>query len=205
MLRITELLPDPTEPGNDSDFEWIEVANLGREPAALGGVLLGDNQGAIALPDMTLAPGAALVIAGLRAAVPEASAYRPSEGFSNGLANGGDRVALFLHDRSLIDAMSYGSDTTYDRPPLPSPPPGSSLVRRFADDGTFARYEVQSQPSPGKVDPPVAIAAAATSEAAATSPDWLAWGTLALLGVGALGAAGVRRYRVARREAASAS
>lgn len=203
MLRITELMPDPVEPGNDADFEWIEVANLGREPASLAGMLLGDNHGALALPAITLEPGLVLVVAGMRASVPEVSAHRPPQGFSNGLANGGDRIALFLPNRTVVDALSYGSDTTYDRPPLPSPEPGSSLVRRFADDGTYAGFEVVAKPTPGKLEPRVSATSAATSEAATEGPDVLAWAALALVGVGALGAAGVQRYRVVRGESAA--
>ena len=40
-------------------------------------------------------------------------------------------------------------DATYDRPALPAPGAGRSLVRRFADDGSFQRAEVATSPTPG--------------------------------------------------------
>lgn len=198
MLRIVELLPDPAEPGNDADFEWVEVANLGLEPASLSGVVLADNQGTVPLPDLTLDAGTVLIVAGRRAAVPEVLAYRPPQGLANGLGNGGDRLALSLADGTVVDALSYGTDTTYDSPALPAPGAGASLVRRFADDGTFAGFEVMAKPSPGVLDrsrpSSSPVAAASTSRAA----DPLAWGALVLIGVGALGVAAVQRYRVVR-------
>jgi hypothetical protein len=203
LLRISELLPDPAQPGADSDYEWIEVVNLARDVAELNGILLADNQGAIALPAIVLGPRQALVIAGARAQVPEASAYWPPGGFSNGLANGGDRLVLYLADGTVIDALSYGSDATYDRPSLPAPDAGKSLVRRFADDGTFAGAVMDASPSPGVLEDP-ALESRADQPAAATAADgatrfagW-AWVTLALIGLGAIGAAVLQRYRSLR-------
>ena len=69
MLRITEVLSDPVEAGNDADFEWIEIANLGREVVSLAGLLLADNQGTIELPSLVLAPGSVLLVAGAQARV----------------------------------------------------------------------------------------------------------------------------------------
>jgi hypothetical protein len=204
LLRISELLPDPVEPGADSDYEWIEIANFGREPADLKGLLLSDNQGAIVLPAIALGPRQVLVIAGARASVPEATAYWPPGGFSNGLANGGDRLVLYMPDGTLIDALSYGSDATYDRPPLLAPDPGKSLVRRFADDGTLASTAMDSSPSPGILEDVVAEsstsqpAAATAGGTAETKFEGWAWITLALIGAGAICALAFQRYRAVK-------
>ena len=202
VLRITEVYSDPPEPGNDADFEWIEIANLGAEAASLAGLLLADNQGTVELPALTLRPGGVIVVAGPQAKVPEAVAWWPPGGFSNGRGNAGDRLALFRADGQIIDALSYGSDTTYDRPALPAASAGRSLVRRFADDGSFQRAEVAAAPTPGVVsdrEPGVERDASTVVEAAATRPfDIAGWGALATIGVGAMGAAAVQRYRVAR-------
>ena len=63
-VRITELLPDPLEPGPDAEFEWVELTNLGAEPVSLEGLQLRDNAGAVALPAITLPPGASIVFGG---------------------------------------------------------------------------------------------------------------------------------------------
>jgi hypothetical protein len=146
-----------------------------------------------------------LVIAGARADVPDGSSYRPPSGFSNGLANGGDRIALYFEDGTVIDALSYGSDGTYDRPPLPAPEAAKSLVRRFADDGTFASAEVSSSPSPGVLEvvasavrTPPGVSGPPTIEAVEGRFDPRAWAALGVIGVGALLAAAVQRYRVVK-------
>ncbi len=208
MLRITELMPDPPEPGNDADFEWIEVTNVGIEPLSLAGITLRDNAASLPLPDMVLQPGVSLVLAGPRAAVPEATAFWPSGGLLNGLGNSGDRLALFAPDGRIIDALSYGSDVTYDNPPLPAPGPGRSLRRYFGDDGTYAGYEVTDTPSPGRIEPPPASlqgTPAAPSDSTTpridvtTPTDRTSWYILAGLGAAALAAAGGQRLWAMRR------
>lgn len=207
LLRITELMPDPVEPGVDAEYEWIEIANLGTRPAALGGLLLADNAGAIELPAVTLSAGGVLVVAGARAQVPEDVAFWPPGGFSNGLGNGGDRLVLYRADGAVIDALSYGSDATYDRPPLLAPGSGRSLMRTFADDGTLLAAEVSGSPSPGVLTAqPTSDRAGAAGVVSASiarprggAIDSLGWAALGAIGVGGVGAAIVQRYRVARR------
>jgi len=205
MLRITELLPDPQEPGNDADFEWVEVTNIGTEPISLAGVTLRDNSRTLPLPDMVLPPGVSLVLAGPRAAVPEASAFWPAGGLFNGLGNSGDRLALIAPDGRLIDALSYGSDITYDNPPLPAPGAGRSLRRYFGDDGAYAGFEVSAAPSPGRIEPPPPQLQATPGIGAGTDDgrttdldhaddgDRMNWIVLAGLGTIALAAAGGQR------------
>jgi hypothetical protein len=210
MLRITELLPDSQEPGNDADFEWVEVTNVGTEAIPLAGIELRDNKGVVALPDLVLQPGVSLVLAGPRAVVPEASAFRPAGGLSNGLGNSGDRLALIAPDGRIIDALSYGSDTTYDNPPLPAPGAGRSLRRYFGDDGTYAGFEVSDTPSPGRIEPPSAQLQAtpgvSTSggttisfESEGDGSSRTSWIVLAGLGTAALAALGGQRLRELRR------
>ncbi|MEZ4552960.1 MAG: lamin tail domain-containing protein [Dehalococcoidia bacterium] len=212
LLRITELMPDPVEPGNDADFEWVEVSNVGGVAVDLGGMLLRDNTGAVALPEVTLQPGASLVLAGPRAAVPQASAFWPAGGLSNGLGNSGDRLALLAADGRVIDALSYGSDATYDSPPLPAPGAGRSLKRYLGDDGSFAGYEVSDEPSPGRFEPPPARvdASEASSEGGAASAGGggtdSTWYVLGGLGAVALaGAAGQRLWALRRGDGGAAA
>ncbi len=215
-LRITELMPDPPEPGSDREFEWVEVTNVGSQPLPLVGITLRDNTATLALPDIVLAPGASLVLGGPRAAVPEASVYRPPEGLFNGLGNTGDRLALLTAEGRIIDALSYGSDTTYDDPALPAPGAGRSLKRYFADDGTYAMSEVSDAPSPGRIEPapsptPTATAGPASERGGGSSRvapimetgdsrQWTNWAVPVGIGGLALLAAVGQRLWVLRRD-----
>ena len=157
LLRVTELLPDPLQCGPDADFEWIELTNIGATPLSLDGFALRDNVGLIALPALSLPPGASIVIAGPLANVDEALTYRPPGGLSNGLGNGGDRLELVAPAGHRVDALSYGSALTYVRPgdpPLPPPGPGRSLGRPFADHGTVLHAGVRDPAAPGHARAP---------------------------------------------------
>lgn len=203
LLRITELLPDPEQPGRDAAFEWIELTNFGDRAERLDRFELRDNHGSVPLPAITLPPGASIVIAGPQAEVADAYTYRPPGGLSNGLGNGGDSLALFTVDGRRVDQLSYGSDTTYAARPMPAPGAGNSLRRRFADDGTLAAVEVTGQHSPGVTEALPASSAGATetlqgqaanpSAALGTPTDRVAWIALLVVAAGALlGAAGMR-------------
>ena len=199
MIRITEILPDPAEPGRDGDVEWIELANLGAVPVALEGYELRDNAGSATLPALTLPPGSVVVVAAPDAVVPEAVAVRLAGPISNGLGNGGDRLALVSPVGDAIDTLSYGTDTTYDAPPLPAPPPGQSLQRIFADDGSLVAVRVSATPSPGRLDAPggtdpeteVTTALASTAGGRSNETAYL------LLGIGVSALAGAAGWRVA--------
>src|SRR5262249_36911599 len=91
---------------------------------------------------------------------------------------------------------------TYDKPALPAPGPGKSLVRHFADDGSFISAEVSSNPTPGVLDT-IEVSSKATDAhqpavQATASSSSLAYIALGGLGVVALAAAGAQRYRTAR-------
>ena len=143
LLRITELLPDPLQSGADAEYEWIEVGNVGMVPVSLGGLFLADNRARIALPALTLPPAGALVVAGPLAEIGDAIALRHSRGLFNGLGNRGDRLALATEDGAIIDALSYGSDDSVDRPPLKAPRAralaAAPLRRRRSADGDHRR------------------------------------------------------------------
>ena len=156
---------------------------------------------------------------------------RVAGGLFNGLGNGGDRVALLARDGRRVDALSYGTDASYDDPPLSAPGPGRSLQRHFADDGTLQAVEIAAEPSPGRVEPPdtrrasaqlaamagaagAASAAGAAEEAtppplASPPPQRLddgganraAWIALVALALGALGGVAAFRVRELLRDA----
>ena len=204
-------MPDPPEAGTDADFEWVELTNVGPVALSLESFTLRDNSGAIALPRLTLPAGASIVIAGPRAQVEGSVAFRPHGGLSNGLANAGDRLALFTADGLRIDALSYGTDRAYrraDERPLPAPGPGRSLRRTFAGDGSSLTTTSISEPSPGRVETPVPEAATAVEQetsaappaARGTSTNRLAWAALLIVAAGALAGAAAQRLRGLRAE-----
>ena len=222
LLRITELLSNPIAPGPDTDLEWIEVTNVGSDPLPLAGLVLEDNAASVALPELVLPPGGSLVVGGVSAEIGEALAVRLPGGLFNGLGNKGDRVALLTADGRRIDALSYGSDATYDQPPLAAPGPGESIERRFAKNGTLTAIAISSRPSPGRTDVPTAFTEVEAATPAAETPtgtasaggpaealreplegsgnaNRAAWIVLILLALGGLVGAGAFRVRELRR------
>lgn len=174
MLRITELLPDPLAPGADAAHEWVELANLGEAPALLGGLVLRDNETTVALPEVTLPAGAAIVIGGPLAAVERALLYRPAGGLGRGLANDGDRLALLDAKGQALDTLSYGDDPAYRRaeePPHPAPGPGRSLRRHFDAAGRLLAVEVADTPSPGVIETAPSASMGAAAPAAASTAE----------------------------------
>ncbi len=204
LLRITELMPDPAEAGADAAFEWIELTNVGASPLSLGDFSLRDNSGEITLPRLTLPSGASIVIAGPLARVEGAVTFRPADGLSNGLANAGDRLALYTTAGLRIDALSYGTDDTFRQPgeaALPAPGPGRSLRRDFLDDGSLLHAAVSDEPSPGRVEaveqpaPETARAPDRVQEGSRGDTNVSAWAVLVLAAAGALAGAGALRVR----------
>ncbi|MBM4416310.1 MAG: lamin tail domain-containing protein, partial [Chloroflexi bacterium] len=166
-LRITELLPDPEPPGSDGDFEWVELSDLGDEPAQLDGLVLRNNRAETALPERTLPPGASLVIAAPQASLPPglAHVHALARAIGNRLGNAGDRLALVAADGTILDALSWGWHAAYDNPPLLAPGPGESLRRYFADDGSLLAMQIALAPSPDALEPPPAATEAAAAAA----------------------------------------
>lgn len=214
LVRITELLPDPVEVGQDAAYEWVELTNVGSEPAPLDGMTLVDNSGvAIELPAITLPAGASIVIAGQAASVDGALVYRPPEGMWNGLANDGDRLELRAAGGFAVDALSYGAGAdASDDSPLPRPAPGHSIERRFDASGALIATSIEDAPSPGRttiVVPAPDAASAGSSVAEAEGPpsserstqaarsERGTWLLLALASAAVLALAGWSRLRVA--------
>ncbi|MFN8638699.1 MAG: lamin tail domain-containing protein [Dehalococcoidia bacterium] len=205
-LRITELMPDPAESGPDGDFEWVELANLGGEARALEEYMLADNGGSVLLPALVLEPMEVVVVAAGRAALPSTvRAVTLAGGFSNGLGNAGDHLAIVGPGGVVIDGVSWGADRTYaiGRPDLGAPGAGRSIVRRFADDGSFVEAAISAHPSPGSIEDSLAAPGASgvgtgtASVAAASGAGWGDRGWMLLLGVAvvALGIAAAGRVR----------
>ena len=134
-LLLSEVLYNAPQEGTDSAYEWVEIVNPGEAPVSLAGWALSDNGGRDALPAADLDPGEYLVIAataaGFRTNHPNFTGKLLSlEGsIGNGLSNTSDVVHLLAPDGTVIDAMSYGENTTAFAPPCPDVPAGQSLAR----------------------------------------------------------------------------
>jgi|GEM_PF-1649612 len=205
-LRITEVMPDPIQPGRDADYEWVELTNLGEHAVDIAGTALRDPQASTALPSLVVAPGASVVIA---AALAEVDSDARIEGaIGNGLGNEGDRLELLDASGRVVDAFEYGSGDL-------AVAPGESVQRWFDRSGQLEGTAVRP-PSPG-VHEPVApsesagvsgdagdeASVAATeetetseSERSSEGPDSMAWMLLIAVGGGALG--GVAAQRIGR-------
>lgn len=128
-LRISEVVSDPSEPGRDAPYEWVELVNTGTEPINLGGWSIEDASGRDALPSITIPPGEYVVIAGKLAALPSGVVSVPlADGdIGNGLGNDGDLLRLVAPDGTVVDEMSYGDNTSVFDPAPGAPPAGRSI------------------------------------------------------------------------------
>jgi hypothetical protein len=225
-LRITELLPNAPQSGVDTEYEWVEITNLGTAAASTEGMLLRDNRAETVIDAVVLGPGGSLVVAGALADTGSAAVVQRVPAIGNGLANSGDRLALVAADGSVVDALSYGSDTTYADPeqPIVAPRPGHSIERRFATDGTLVEVAHLEIPTPGVAvilpagaadhDPPGEVAAETGFNApgAEDAPDehltpieespvhGSMWAVLILLAVGTVGGVVAQRVVSVMRE-----
>ncbi len=138
---------------------------------------MADNAEADAIPAIVLPSGQFLVIAatasGFFANHPGYAGPLVSlEGIiGDGLINAGDRVLLLAPDGTLIDAMSYGSDTGIFDPPCPDVDPGWSLARVPPDEDTNTRADwlPQATPHPG-LPLPAPTATPTSTEAPTRTP-----------------------------------
>ena len=153
-IVINEVQANPVASGIETDFEWVELFNPGPVGVALGGWRLSDARAMTVLPEITIAPGGYAVVAGARFAerYPDAPGERVTvPRIGNGLGNSGDGLQLADGAGSVIDALSWGDNTSAFDPPAPAAPGGSSLERVPAgrDSNVAADWVVQATPSPG--------------------------------------------------------
>lgn len=203
QVRITELLPDPVQPGRDADYEWVELTNLGASPVDIAGMALRDGQASTDLASAIIPPGASVVIAGASAEVD--SDVRLDGPIGNGLGNDGDRLELVDAAGNIVDVVVYGAGSAL----LPGP---GETVQRWFGPGTSLSGEAVGPPSPGLHGTPTPGSGTTTSTSTATltaadagSPgdedgaepagaDRLAWMLLLAVGGGAVGGAVIQRF-----------
>ena len=131
-LIISEVHPNIVSDGSSAQsHEWVEIHNLEPHPVNLDGWTIEDSQAIASLPDLTLEPGATVVVVGKSSdiVVPagELLIILESRAIGTGLRNAGDRVALVNPYGVRHDAVSWGDVRwpTYSDPPNPR----QSLIR----------------------------------------------------------------------------
>jgi hypothetical protein len=161
-LLISEVLYDST--GDEPDGEWIEIYNNTSSPMEMTDWTVSDNISTdVISPTVTIPAGGCLVIA-----ASSEGFYTNHPGFTgaivfiadgrigNGLGNTGDRLILKDSEGTVIDQMSYGTDTTAFDPACPDVSEGYSLERSPANEDTDTAQDwiEQESPDPGAVTVP---------------------------------------------------
>jgi hypothetical protein len=137
----------------------LELLNRTNQAIVLRNWTISDNMVTETLPTITIPPGTFFVVAGRVASFivnfPGFSGLiveMPDGTIGNALGNTGDRLILRDSRGVLIDALSYGDDTSVFDPPCPAVAAGHSLERRPAgyDTGQASDFVDNPSPSPGQ-------------------------------------------------------
>jgi eight-cysteine-cluster-containing protein len=161
-LLISEVLYDPL--GTEPNEEWIEIFNNASSPVELTDWTISDNMSTdVISPTVTIPVGGCIVIAvseDFYASYPDftgAIVFIADGKIGNGLGNAGDRLILKDDEGTVIDQMSYGTDTTAFDPACLGVAAGHSLERSPAnvDTDTAEDWIDQEFPNPGAVTIPI--------------------------------------------------
>lgn len=105
-VAIDELMYHPAEVG-EGGADWIELTNTSDATVDLSGWSLVDGVAFAFADGTTLAPGAFLVLANDAAAMRRDHPGVPFLAFDGGLANGGERLALYDRCGALVDEVRW--------------------------------------------------------------------------------------------------
>jgi len=156
-IVINEVQYDPVQGGTDAAFEWLELLNRTDRTVDLTDWRIADNYGVDYLPSLLLAPGGFAVIAagsGFYDNFPDFTGdivFVADGSIGNGLNNDGDHLILMDSTERVIDALSYGDDTTIMLPSCLDVAGGHSLERQPAglDTDQASDFVDNGAPSPG--------------------------------------------------------
>ncbi|MBI4022907.1 lamin tail domain-containing protein [Candidatus Berkelbacteria bacterium] len=141
--------------GSEGDNEWVELYNPTATPIDLAGWRLCDSQSCVMVPAGTIIPATEFLVA-----TPNASTFDywtvPAnrqlvlgvDEIGNGLSNGSDAVLLKDASSVLVDAMSYGGNTSAFSPSVPGVDPGWSLPRLMPGHDTDQATDFWPNPDP---------------------------------------------------------
>jgi hypothetical protein len=176
-LLISEVLYDAL--GTEPDEEWIEIYNPGASTIDLSNYKVGDEEtpggaeGMLQFPaGISINPARVIVVANKATAFSGVWGFNPNyemvgsdEGVPDmipytawatgkiALGNSGDEVLILDGGDAIVDAMSYGTETTFFDPPCPDVAAGYSLERSPAnvDTDTAEDWIDQEVPNPGEI------------------------------------------------------
>lgn len=112
-IVISEIMYNPDGPtlGDDDDFEWVELCNIGADPVELTGMMLSDGGNQLFLDPFTLYPGAMVVVAAdlqsFRSAYGEGIDAVSWDGVWTKLSNSGDQLILYSESGQVLDQLDY--------------------------------------------------------------------------------------------------
>lgn len=182
-VRISEVMPNPSQPGRDAEYEWVELVNVGDVEVDLDGWGLSDGTKDQRLPAMVIPAGGYVVLAGSAAELPPGVAIVRMGGgqIGNSLGNDGDMIRLKTIDGTVADEVSYGDNTkVFDPAPL-APASGETLgVRDPRAEPASENWSVTLHPTPGEPNAfperktGTSPAASGSSPGATTAPQPLA-------------------------------
>ncbi|MBI4079998.1 lamin tail domain-containing protein [Candidatus Kaiserbacteria bacterium] len=137
--------------------EWIEIYNGTQAAVNLGGWRIEDAFASDPIPAGTiLSPGKFLVVAATSSTrslwnIESGAFVSVASSLGDGLANGGDRIILKNASGAIVDALSWGTNTSIFKPSVPVAPYGYSTWRKSltTDTNTASDWASQSKPSPG--------------------------------------------------------
>lgn len=160
-LVINEVMFDPPNTnacGAENDAEWVEIYNPTSGSVNLDTWSVGDGNFTDDLPNVLLPAGGFAVVSDCAQAsfntiwaLPGGVTYIELSGpVGNGLNNGGEHMRLF-DGTTLIDDMSYGSNTDAFSPSVPAPVADHSIERDpdGIDTETASDFVDRTTPQPG--------------------------------------------------------
>jgi hypothetical protein len=116
-LRITEVMYDPVADNNASQFEFIELQNIGAATLNLGGVRFTNGIDYEFPAGTLLAPGNFIVVVNDRSSFlsryPAAAGVMAPGGFNGSLANDGETIALTLPAPWKVHILRFRYETTW--------------------------------------------------------------------------------------------
>lgn len=139
--------------------EWVEIYNGSASPFSLSGWSVSDAIASDTLPgSVVIAPGAFIVVAAtsttralwnIPSSTPVVSLGNP---IGDGLGNGGDRVILRNATGAIVDAISWGTNSSVFNPGVSVAPYGYSTARAslMKDTDTPTDWVNRAAPTPGK-------------------------------------------------------
>jgi hypothetical protein len=206
---VNEVLYDADSDVPDAQAEWIELYNAASAPVDLTGWALRDAATSDTLSGFIIpARGFAIIAASddFRAVYPDFTGpLLVLDGrIGNGLGNDGDALALVDASGEIIDAVSWGDDSSILDPSVDDVPSGHSIERKSAgvDSNVAGDFIDNERPSPGSPfealpqDTPPASTGGQLVEVlsgrGSRDWDWLAWAIVAVSVAALAGTAGWR-------------